>query len=450
MSENNVAIVGGTLWGNRGAEAMLVTTIGQIRRRIPDARFMVFSYYPDRDARLCNDPTIEFYNCRPLNLGLRIFPLSMLACFFAVFGIRLPSFMLGRETNALRDADVLCDVGGITFCDGRELFLLYNVLSIVPAMLMGVPVVKMSQALGPFQNPINRFLARRILPQCHHSFARGSVTEAHLRELGVNNACWSAASDVAFSFAPEFSLSRENSERLSKLESRYNARSGETFQTLAVIPSSLVMQKNSSYIDCLVEFIRDIIIAKNHVMLLPNATRDGSGKTRNNDLVAIKQIVDTLSVQHPEVLRHVTAVDFDANTEGLRRLMRHADVLVTSRFHGMVAALATAIPTVVIGWSHKYAEVLARFNCEELSIDHQTSQADLTPRVLRVLANQATHRQRLLEELPGVKADSERQFDFVCDLLENGTSGGDHRKNDSRFDRQAFEGISGQPVNASR
>ena len=57
-----IAIVGGTLWGNRGAEAMLVTTIGRIRRRHPDARFMVFSYYPEKDACLCSDSTIEFYN----------------------------------------------------------------------------------------------------------------------------------------------------------------------------------------------------------------------------------------------------------------------------------------------------------------------------------------------------------------------------------------------------
>ena len=32
-SEPTIAITGATLWGNRGAEAMLVTAIGQVRAR---------------------------------------------------------------------------------------------------------------------------------------------------------------------------------------------------------------------------------------------------------------------------------------------------------------------------------------------------------------------------------------------------------------------------------
>lgn len=39
-----IGISGATVWGNRGAEAMLVTTVGQVRERYPDARFYLFSY----------------------------------------------------------------------------------------------------------------------------------------------------------------------------------------------------------------------------------------------------------------------------------------------------------------------------------------------------------------------------------------------------------------------
>jgi len=39
-----IGIIGGTIWGNRGAESMLVTTIGMLRQSQPDAQFVVFSY----------------------------------------------------------------------------------------------------------------------------------------------------------------------------------------------------------------------------------------------------------------------------------------------------------------------------------------------------------------------------------------------------------------------
>ena len=48
------SLIAATVSGNRGAEAMLETSIGRIRERFPDARFSVFSYYPDdATARSC-------------------------------------------------------------------------------------------------------------------------------------------------------------------------------------------------------------------------------------------------------------------------------------------------------------------------------------------------------------------------------------------------------------
>ena len=80
----SVAIVGGTLWGNRGAEAMLVTTIGKIREQFPASRIMVFSYYPKHDRELCKERSIEFYDYRPLSIGLKVVPLAMIASLFSL------------------------------------------------------------------------------------------------------------------------------------------------------------------------------------------------------------------------------------------------------------------------------------------------------------------------------------------------------------------------------
>ncbi len=409
-----IAIVGGTLWGNRGAEAMLVTTIGQLRRRLPGARVCVFSYYPQRDARLCRDPSIAFYNCRPLNLVFKVFPLALFASITGRFGIRLPNWLAGRDIAALRDCNVLCDIGGITFCDGRELFLPFNVLSVLPAMLLGVPVIKLSQAMGPFRNRVNRFFASPILSRCRRIFSRGSITASHLRELGIERGLCLPAADVAFSWEDEFSLTRENEESLARLDQLLRRTTTHTGKTVAIIPSSLVMKKRYSYIPSLAELAVDLVAAGIRVLLLPNATREGVAKGRNNDLVAIRQVIEWISAHSPDSLTDVVAVDFDVNTSGIRRLMRHADIVVTSRFHAMVAALASGIPPLVIGWSHKYQEVLSQFECDELGIDHRQTGNGLTRTVLELLGRQPVYEQRIRDSLIMVQRSSASQFDEVA------------------------------------
>jgi len=47
------------------------------------------------------------------------------------------------------------------------------------------------------------------------------------------------------------------------------------------------------------------------------------------------------------------------------------DVVPVSRFHAMVGALSLAVPASVLDWSHKYAEVMARFGLEVNVIDYK-------------------------------------------------------------------------------
>jgi colanic acid/amylovoran biosynthesis protein len=56
------AIIAATVWGNRGAEAMLETTVGRLRDLDPHAEFVVYSYYPTQDRALISDPAVR---CAP-------------------------------------------------------------------------------------------------------------------------------------------------------------------------------------------------------------------------------------------------------------------------------------------------------------------------------------------------------------------------------------------------
>lgn len=393
---------------------MLVTTIGQLRERIPDCRFIVLGYYPRRDRELCSDPLIEFYDYRPFNLLFKVFPLAVLAWLLGRFRIRLPDALIGKGLGAIRSADMMCDLGGITFCDGREIFLPYNVLSVLPAILLDVPVVKLSQAMGPFNNRLNRLLARWILGRCERSFARGEQTATHLNELAIPADGIGTAADVAFSWKREFTLTSENEPDIRQLERQLS--SGEFASTVAIVPSSLLMGKSPGYIDAMAGLVANLVESGHRVLLLPNATRQQSGKPRNNDLVAIKEVLRVIRRQSPEKMDRVVAATFDINTAGIRQLLGQCGLVVTSRFHAMVAALASGIPTVVVGWSHKYGEVMQQFGCEAYGVDHQ-HRDDLLSIVQEALQKRELLARQINKALPPVLRSSQQQFEYVASML---------------------------------
>jgi len=150
-----VSIIGGTFWGNRGAESMLTTTIGVIRQNLPNARFVVFSYYPKKDRSLVKDDRISILSAKPISLLFRHFFPAFFAAFLHKIKVDIPKNKFFNIAKALSTSDLLLDIGGITFSDGREKFLPFNILTIWPAMILNVPVIKMAQAVGPFKHPIN-------------------------------------------------------------------------------------------------------------------------------------------------------------------------------------------------------------------------------------------------------------------------------------------------------
>lgn len=407
-------VIGGTLWGNRGAEAMVVTTIGQVRERDPGAEFVIFSYFPDRDRQLLRDPAVTVVDARPGQTVLAWCG-ALAGRLVGLVGLRLPDGGLPAPARALRGCRALFDVSGISFHDGRLSVVAYNLMCLWPALLLRVPVIRLSQAMGPFRHPLNRLPARWVTRRCLHSFARGRRTAGYLERLRVPAQRWSVAPDVAFAYRPEYSLTSENDARVEELRDRLTRLRAAGTQIVAVVPSSLVDQRMSrsggDYLDLLRTLVRDLLQRGVHVLVLPNATRAGLSVPRNNDITVVTRLRDRLaSDPEPPGPEAVSYVDFDLNTASIRSLAQPCSLLVTARFHAMVAALALGVPTLVLGWSHKYEEVLEMFGCEADAVDIAGAQRELPAMVERMLAEQEATRDRIRKALPEVTAAAAGQF----------------------------------------
>jgi polysaccharide pyruvyl transferase WcaK-like protein len=102
----------------------------------------------------------------------------------------------------------------------------------------------------------------------------------------------------------------------------------------------------------------------------------------------------------------------------LRAIIGGASVLVTSRFHAMISALATETPVVVAGWSHKYVEVMDDFGLGEFVVSYK----DLSwSGLLRLLDDARTRageiRAAMRRRLPGEVDSARRNFQAIRDVL---------------------------------
>jgi len=418
MTSKQISIIGGSVWGNRGAAAMLETTIGKLREAKLDARYVVFTPYPLKDRSLVNNSELEFYDSRPVAL-LKYFLKAIWGWLKVRFGGKV-NFSGG--VRALTSSDILLDIGGITFADGRLLFLPYNVLTIWPSILFGVPVVKLSQAAGSFKNPIIHVLSKLFLSSCDHFFARGEKTLDFLSELGLDARKLDLAADIAFCYEPQYCLSTENSSAVSQLCEHMDKLVEGGKKIIAISPSILVMEKMQSkelnYIQLLVDLIKRVDDPDVTFVVFPNASREGSKKARNNDIHTIELMRDETEIKLPSPLyKRVKWVTFDVNTRGIEEIIKRADVLLASRFHAMVFGLRLGIPTVVIGWGHKYLEVMKKFNQETYVFDFEVANANLAKTMCEILEKRDVIVSKIELACKAEKRSSQKQFDYLVRSL---------------------------------
>src|SRR5680860_1028477 len=195
-----VVLIGATLTGNRGAESMLQAAVQRISDFTPHVTFSLLSLYPIDDVEENQNDDLEIVACPPMHLVLVVFPVALIIG--ALKRLHLPYrwvLFFSKPVREMVHSDLIIDLSGISFVDGRgNGILLYNVLVVLLPCLLGRKLLKYSQALGPFERPLNRFLARKLLPTVSRIATRGRITHKHLQDLGIPESRLTPCADAAF------------------------------------------------------------------------------------------------------------------------------------------------------------------------------------------------------------------------------------------------------------
>jgi polysaccharide pyruvyl transferase WcaK-like protein len=404
----NIAIVGVTLSGNMGGQAMLIATLEAMRQRCPGCQFDLLSIYPEADRKLNNIADLNIVPApAPQLVGLYL-PLSVIL--WGLIKLPLVRQILSRIPyfQALLRAHLVIDLCGISFVDGRGLpLLLYNMACCLPAIILGTPVVKLAQAVGPFKQTLNRYAAKFTLSRCAAVIARGESSAKNLADLDLPN---TMMPDVTFALqVPE----------AAKQQAKAILASHKINQKPLIVSPSRVVERLCSKAG--IDFVEEMSavltkVAEDNlpVVILPHSC--GKGLSKNNDVTLSQTILERLPQNLPVYL-----IDQIEDAILLRALIGEGRLFLGCRFHSVVAALAMGIPCIVIGWSHKYSETVTPFGLRDWVFDLSEFSAETMLSQIQALEKQDFEiRQQIEAALPTVAKQAGVNFDVAMQVLNSG------------------------------
>jgi polysaccharide pyruvyl transferase WcaK-like protein len=250
--------------------------------------------------------------------------------------------------------------------------------------------------MGPFKNPVNRLVSKLFLPKVRTIIARGDYTFENLSQLHLTNVV--QGTDMAFLLN-----NPSKSDALRANEPVSIDRFVKGADNVVGIAPSIVVQKKATkrgidYIGVMSEIVARQLEQDRAVVLLPHSFRKDETKLHNNDGPLTAQIASRFAGNS-----NVLFVNTDLGPEELRYVISKCNVFLACRFHAMVSSLSMAVPTLVLGWGHKYAEILKLFKQEEQAIDFSEIEADMiTKKIDEMVVRQEVVRRTLKKHLPKV------------------------------------------------
>ena len=402
-----LAVVGGAFSGNKGAAGMLESLIDNIRPACrKDVIFDVISVYPGRDAARPLPGDVRLVPAPPV---LLVIVLPLAAMFYMILGaLRLPRRFLRRWSllDAVAGADLLADISGISFVDGRAAALAYNLACSIPAFLCGTPVVRLAQAMGPLRSPLNRAAARFTLLRCRAVFARGPETARHLESAGIGG--YRRAADLAFALPDGDGAGAEFEDVLPPGEG----------PLIGIAPSQVLadrLRRSGGDLAGLLASALDEAVdrAGARVLVIAHSWLGPERRSRNNDYHICRDLLGRMKRRDRAVF-----IERDLSPGELRAVIARCDCFVACRFHAMISALSRAVPCVVPSWSHKYGEVMDEFGLGRMVIDAgDLTAAGLSGAIADALDNGPAISGAIRSALPRVQASARSQMEYLAGEL---------------------------------
>jgi colanic acid/amylovoran biosynthesis protein len=378
----NILIRGGG-FVNKGAEAMVRTVQREMAKRLPNVKF--FMEAPQ--------PMEKFIESKGLT----------------------PVIMNSSARYSILDGVI--DVSGFAIGDewgvkNSQFYQYHN--SIFESF--GKPVVFMPQAWGPFTSQSIRQLSAAAINLSDCAYARDKRSYLYMNELeGVDRHKIKLAPDIAYQFE---GASEENAIQILK----ENGLISNEKKMVGIMPNMQVYIRTNGkghenkYVKLLIDLSKYFLNRQNFsIVLIPHQVQP----VENPEIPDDRFLCDLIKISLGNVQDVVTLKDY-YSAEVLKAIIGRMDLIIGSRYHGIVAALSQMIPTLVLGWSHKYFELLSDVGIEQYIADHKNLNKDeLLALVEKAWLNRRELRNILKQRVPEQIYKSTGALDHAASIFAN-------------------------------
>jgi polysaccharide pyruvyl transferase WcaK-like protein len=376
----NILIRGGG-FVNKGAETMVRTVQYQLSSRLPMANF--FMEVPK---------------------GMQEF-----------IGTKGLSPIIPGSKSRYKNLDGLIDISGFALGDSwgvnnSQFYQYHN--SIFEAF--DKPVVFLPQAWGPFTNKLIRQLSAAAINLSDYAFARDNRSFQYMNELeGVDQKKIGLAPDIAYQFQ-----GASKAQAMSVLK-KINFIPGEK-NVIGIMPNMQVYVRTegkgaeNKYIKLLIDIISYFVNKPDFsIVLIPHQVNPVENPDAPDDRFLCDLIKTSLN-NLPDIfiLREYLSAEI------IKAVIGEMDFIIGSRYHGIIAALSQIIPVVVLGWSHKYFELLRDVGIEQYIVDYKNlNKNDLLALVENAWINRKEIKDTLKHNVPEQVYKSAMALDHAASIF---------------------------------
>ncbi|OQX22366.1 MAG: hypothetical protein BWK75_00930 [Candidatus Altiarchaeales archaeon A3] len=376
MEKKQILILGVNIFAiNRGGGAMTMGIIRIMKEKLPTCHFTIF----DGGGPILNYLT-TFYNLKYKNdmfidgnrkhiskikRYLNIFFFLFLATgynlskkFNPIFFLKI--FCLHPTMRLFLQSDYIINLnGGDCFTDRYKINLTFGTFYYpIICFLLHKPLIFLPQTIGPFTNPITKFIAKFILERIQIIMVREKNSALYIQNMGIKNKNIFLVPDAAFYLEPCSSNTAEKILENEGVSSSSKFLIGLSLRNL-VIDGNVPLPIYQNYTNIMAKTI-DYLCNEFDVCIL---TIPHSGLEYNKSLK--KDIIDKVSNKNK--IHRIEKREY--TSEELKGVIGKCDMFIGTYMHANIAALSMCVPTIGLSYSYKFQGIFEMVGQEEYVCD---------------------------------------------------------------------------------
>lgn len=371
----NFLIVGANFY-NKGAQLMLLSMIASLKEKYPDSRICVSPKIGTQEQ--IDSLNVEILDYPLLHVGAgkrfeRYFKFGKVVRFFSKDS---------KGTIKWQEVDAIFDISGFAFSDQWGVSPVKNLNILLDGAIKNkTKYILMPQAFGPFEQEGMKKYMTQVLQKADLVFPRDLISYKYVISL-VN------APDK-IKIAPDITLT-------------YGGTSQGLGNYCCAIPNGRILDQGAELWATEYEKLLNETIAK-----ICSQT-DLQVKVLIHDTGKIDSDLAQKLVENNDSDRVTIVAEEDALK--LKKAIAQSQFVIGSRFHSLASALSSNVPSIALGWSHKYTMLFDNYGVAEYSF--LAPDPKIMERLDTLLnpGDRAAIRSKLQQANEKVKAESEKMW----------------------------------------